>query len=245
VELRGHVDNAVWRPFWDVVFAGASGLLAIFFGAALGNVIRGVPLDAAGDFFLPLWTDFSPGPRPGILDWYTVLIAVAALVTLTVHGALWVALKVDGDPGTRARRIAQWVWPLVGVAVVAITTASFRVQPHIANSFVDRPWGYIFAALALIGLIGMLVLSRRQEDLKAFLASSLFIAAMLASAAFGVYPWLLPSNGDPALSLDIHKAASPPYALGIGLAWFIPGMLLVAGYFFYTYRSFAGKVRPE
>src|SRR5262245_52650597 len=73
VELRGHVDNPMWRSMWDVVFSGASILLAIFFGAALGNVVRGVPLRPDGYFFVPLWTDFLPGPAPGVLDIYTVL----------------------------------------------------------------------------------------------------------------------------------------------------------------------------
>src|SRR5436190_2697341 len=74
IEFRNHLDNAAWRPFWDTGFALASLLLTVFFGAALGNVIRGVPLDGAGDFFLPLWTDFTTGPEPGILDWYTILV---------------------------------------------------------------------------------------------------------------------------------------------------------------------------
>ena len=93
--------------FWDAVFAGSSALLAIFFGAALGNVVRGVPLDRAGDFFLPLWTDFPPVTEAGILDWYTVLVAIAALLTLTVHGALWLALKNRGALHARARALAS------------------------------------------------------------------------------------------------------------------------------------------
>src|SRR6476646_8860166 len=90
IEFRNHMESPVWQPFWDVVFAGSSALLAIFFGAALGNVVRGVPLDAAGEFFLPLWTNFTPGPNAGILDWYTILIGVLALAALSVHGGLWV-----------------------------------------------------------------------------------------------------------------------------------------------------------
>ena len=105
IEFRNHVESLVWHPLWDAMFAGSSALLAIFFGAALGNVVRGVPLDRAGDFFLPLWTDFTTGPDAGILDWYTVLVAIAALLTLTVHGALWLALKNRGAlharPGSR------------------------------------------------------------------------------------------------------------------------------------------------
>ena len=106
VEFRGHLAGAVWSPFWDVTFSVASTLLAVFYGAALGNVVRGVPLDAAGEFFLPLWTNFRTGAEPGILDWYTVLSGVAALAVLTVHGAVWVrsagARKLS--PGQCGRR---------------------------------------------------------------------------------------------------------------------------------------------
>src|ERR1022692_2385047 len=70
IEFRNHIQSLVWQPLWDAVFAGASALLAIFFGAALGNVVRGVPLDRSGEFFLPLWTDFTAGQETGILDWY-------------------------------------------------------------------------------------------------------------------------------------------------------------------------------
>jgi cytochrome bd ubiquinol oxidase subunit II len=97
IEFRIHIDNPVWRGLFDVLFSAASILLAIFYGAALGNVIRGVPLSQEGYFFEALWTNFRVGPNPGILDWYTVLAGVVALVTLTVHGALYVALKTEGE----------------------------------------------------------------------------------------------------------------------------------------------------
>jgi cytochrome d ubiquinol oxidase subunit II len=243
IEFRNHVQSAVWQPFWDAVFAGSSALLAIFLGAALGNVVRGVPLDASGEFFLPLWTDFTAGKEAGILDWYTVLIAVSALATLTLHGALWLALKTDGALERRARRLAGNVWWGVAAAVVAITAASFQVQPHLRESFAARPWGYVFPVLALAGLAGAKLLNGRAPA--AFLCSCLFISGMLMSAAFGVYPDVLPASSDPARSLTIHNAAAGAYGLTIGLVWFIPGMLLVAAYFTYVYRSFAGKARGE
>jgi len=107
IEFRNHVQSPVWHPLWDAGFSIASALLAIFFGAALGNVVRGVPLDAQGEFFLPLWTDWTPGKSPGILDWYTVLSGVAALAALALHGSLWVALKTKGEIESRARRAAS------------------------------------------------------------------------------------------------------------------------------------------
>ncbi|HEU5452606.1 MAG TPA: cytochrome d ubiquinol oxidase subunit II, partial [Terriglobales bacterium] len=78
IEFRVHSLSPVWRAFFDGVFSLASILLAIFFGAALGNVVRGVPLGADGYFFEPLWTEWRIGPQPGILDWYTVLAGVVA-----------------------------------------------------------------------------------------------------------------------------------------------------------------------
>src|ERR1700758_4546071 len=112
IELRSHMDNPVWRGFFDVVFSLSSALLAIFFGAALGNVIRGVPLGPDGYFFEPLWTNWRVGPNPGILDWYTVLAGVVALSTLTLHGALYVRLKTDGDLAQRTRNVVLAVWPV-------------------------------------------------------------------------------------------------------------------------------------
>src|ERR1022692_4314372 len=137
IEFRNHMQSLVWQPLWDAVFAGASALLAIFFGAALGNVVRGVPLDRSGEFFLPLWTDFTAGKETGILDWYTLLVAVAALLTLAVHGSLWVALKTEGELEGRAHRVAKNVWWLLAAWVVLITVSSFRIQPHLQESL-DR-----------------------------------------------------------------------------------------------------------
>jgi cytochrome d ubiquinol oxidase subunit II len=243
IEFRNHIESLVWQPLWDAVFAGASGMLAIFFGAALGNVVRGVPLDRSGEFFLPLWTDFAAGKETGILDWYTLLIGAAALLALTVHGALWVALKTEGEVERRARLAAKRVWWGLAVCVVGMTLCSFHVQPHLKASFALRPWGYAFPIAALVGLVGMRMLDGYREGLDAFLCSCVFLMAMLSSAAFGLYPYVLPSNGDPAFSLTVMNSAAAPYGLRIGLMWFIPGVLLAAGYFVYTYRSFAGKVR--
>jgi cytochrome d ubiquinol oxidase subunit II len=110
IELRNHIDVGVWRALLDGVFGLSSALLTIFFGAALANVLRGVPLNADGYFFLPLWTNWQPGIHPGILDWYTVIGGLVALVALTLHGALWLTIKTSGDLAQRARRIVTPLW---------------------------------------------------------------------------------------------------------------------------------------
>jgi len=245
VEFRNHLDNSVWKPFFDVVFCFASALLAIFFGAALGNVVRGVPLDSSGDFFLPLWTNWVPGPEPGILDWYTVLVAVLAYLTLAQHGALWLAYKTENGVQRRSRHVARVAWYGVVLLTVVVTIASFQIQPHLRESFAAAPAGYVFPALALIGLIGIRFMLARGDDLKAFLASVAFILGMLTSVVFGVFPMVLPSISNPAFSLTIHNAAAPEYGLKVGLMWFVPGFLLAIAYAVFLYSRFTGKVRLE
>lgn len=245
IEFRNHFDSEVWKPIWDVGFTASSALLAIFFGAALGNVVRGVPLDSSGYFFLPLWTDFTIGKDVGILDWYTVVIGVAAFLTLAMHGALWVALKTEGELEARARLLAKRIWPAVLVFTVVITILSFMVQPRLAASFREGPWGYVFPLLALVGLIGARVMNAPERARDAFLSSALYIIGMLTSAAFGLFPYVLPSNTDPSLALTVHNSAAPAYGLKVGLFWFIPGMILATTYFVYIYRHFAGKVTVE
>jgi cytochrome d ubiquinol oxidase subunit II len=246
IELRNHLDNPTWVPFWDFLFGMASLLLAVFFGAALGNVVRGVPLDERGDFFLPLWTNFNVGADVGILDWYTVLVGVLAALTLLMHGSLWVTLKTEGGLSERARGAGRMAWLGVAAMTVIVTLASFAIQPALRKAFEDRPWGYIFPALALAGLAGVFLWQRQPGgEVRAFLSSCLFIIGMLTSATQGVFPNVLPAVSGADRSLTIYNAAAPAYGLAIGFAWWIPGMIIAAGYFFFTYRRLAGKVKLE
>ncbi len=241
IEFRNHIDSPVWKPLWDAGFMFSSALLAIFFGAAIGNVVRGVPLDASRRFFLPLWTDFGVSGALGILDWYTVSVAVLVFLALLQHGALWVALKTEDEIQARARNIVRAVWFLVVGGSTLITVFSMSVQPQIQANLRAHHWGYIFPALAAAGL--MAVLSRRS--LTAFLGSCAYIVGMLTSATFGVFPYVLPARPDATFSLTIYNASTSPHGLKIGLAWWIPGMALALVYIFYTHRQFAGKVRLE
>ena len=240
IEFRNHVHSELWNGFWDVIFAGASMLLAIFYGAALGNVVRGVPIDADGYFFLPLWTNFQPGREPGIIDWYTVLIGVTAFAALTMHGALWVALKTEGELGARCKVVALRCWFVLVPLIVLVSLVSFRIQPLLLRSFEEHPWGWIFPAVSA-GCFLSVVLKRHQEK-AAFLASCGFILGLLCSAAMGLYPNLLPSNVDAARSLTVGSVSASGYGLRVGLFWFVPALVLALGYSVFVYRHFAGKV---
>jgi integrase len=136
IELRSHMKNPVRMGFFDVVFSISSILLCILFGAALGNVIRSVPLGSDGYFFEPLWANFRAGANPGILDWYTILTGVIALVTLTEHGSLYVICCRENRRRveSRARLVAQWVWPLQFVQTILGLVATGYVRPTVLDN---------------------------------------------------------------------------------------------------------------
>ena len=241
IEFRNHIKSHVWAPFWDFTFWASSLLLAVFYGAALGNVVRGVPLDASGYFFEPLWTDFRLTEQTGILDWYTVLVGLLALAALMMHGGLWVRLKTTGDVGDRAERLASWAWWAVLALTVVVTAVTFGVQPQVGANFKTWPLGLLFPLLAAGGLALIRYFLARRDEKKTFLASATYLTGMLTSVVFGVYPMVLPGR-NPAYSLTVNGAKAGAYGLKIGLIWWVIGILLATGYFVFVYRSFAGKV---
>jgi cytochrome d ubiquinol oxidase subunit II len=242
IELRVHIDDPLWRSFFDALFFLSSALLAVFFGAALANVIRGVPLQADGYFFLPLWTNWRVGLEPGILDWYTVIGGVVALVALAVHGALYLAVKTEGELQERARTFVRRFWAvLFGITVVSLV-ATIAVRSDALANYSAFPLAYAVPVVVLGSLGGMLYFCRGKSDRKAFISSCIYLAAMLVGAAISLYPRLLPSSNDLGRDITVQNALSGPYALRVGLAWWAFGMVLALVYFVVVYRMFRGKV---
>jgi len=245
IEFRAHVENPVWQSFFDVVFFAASTLLAIFFGAALGNVIRGVPLGPDGYFFEPLWTDFKVGTYPGILDWYTVMSGVIALVTLTAHGALYVAVKTEGEMSQRARKVALVMWPIQLLLTFVALVATYSIKPQVMNNYREHPIGMLVPLAVLGSLAAMIWATSQGKDKIAFGASGLYIISMLVGAAFALYPVVLPASTNPSYSLTIYNSAAAHHGLVVGITWWCLGTLLALGYFAFIFRMFRGKVRLE
>jgi cytochrome d ubiquinol oxidase subunit II len=216
IELRNHADLGVWRALLDGIFGLASALLTIFFGAALANVLRGVPLQADGYFFLPLWTNWQPGVYPGILDWYTVIGGLVALAALTLHGALWLTIKTSGDLMERARRIVAPLLLLLLALTVVSLIATIAVRPENLLNYFHYP-------------------------VKAFLSSCLYLFFMLAGACWGLYPTLLPSTTGADRDITLSGALTGSHALAVGLVWWVIGMALATTYIVFVYRKFGGK----
>jgi cytochrome d ubiquinol oxidase subunit II len=242
IELRSRISNPVWSSFWDGMFFLGSALLAIFYGAALGNVIRGAPLNAQGYFFEALWTDFNPfSANPGILDWYTILTGLLAFTALLMHGANYIAVKTEGTLNERARRLSLAGWLGTIPLALLVSIATFFVQPQVYMSFTQRPWGILFPLIGLLGLLGAGFFNLRKRDMAALLSSGTFLLGMLSTAAFSLYPIVLPAVKR-ANSLTIDNASASQYGLVVGLIWWSVGILLAVIYFVITYRRFRGKV---
>jgi cytochrome bd ubiquinol oxidase subunit II len=244
LEFRSHVADGLWRSFWDAVFAGASLLMPILLGAALGNVVRGVPLDRAGYFSIPLFTGFRVANPVGILDWYTVLVGVFVLATLAAHGALFLAWKTEGPVHDRCRRAATPLWGLATLLAVLVTGATGLVNPTIFQRLPHAPLAWVAVVLFLGGLGAVFAGLRRGRPLAAFLGSSAFIVGILAATAACVYPVMLRSTLDPEASLTALNAAAGPAGLRSGLGFLAAGLPLVALYFTVLFRHHRGKVRP-
>lgn len=241
LELRNHLDLGVWRTLLDGLFGIASGLLTIFYGAALANVIRGVPLQPDGYFFLPLWTNWRPGPHPGILDWYTVIGGLVALVALTMHGALWLTIKVSGDLEQRARRIVYPLWNAVFALTVASLIATMVVRPQTLDNYLHYPVLFVVPVGVVAALAAVRIWNGQAKPGKAFLASCGYLFFMLAGACIGLYPTLLPASTDAGLSITLDRALSGPHTLAVGLAWWLFGMTLAVAYVWFVYSRFKGK----
>jgi cytochrome d ubiquinol oxidase subunit II len=242
IEFRTHVASLVWRGLFDGFFALSSALLAIFYGAALANVIRGVPLQPDSYFFEPLWTNWRVGPQPGILDWYTAIGGLTALVALAIHGSTYVALKTSGDVNVRARRLALGLWPVLLVLTAIGLAATIYVRPAVVDNFGAHRALALIPLIVLISLGAMPLMMRRGRERDAFVSSAVFLATMLAGAAAALYPNLLPASGDAALNITISSAAAGRHALRVGLIWWSGGMFLAVGYVVFVYRMFRGKV---
>jgi cytochrome d ubiquinol oxidase subunit II len=236
VELRSHVASPLWRAFWDFIFAASSTGLALLFGVALGNVLRGVPTGGDGWFTLPLFTSFLPQAPVGLLDFYTVLVGLFAVVALAHHGALFLMWKTEGDVNLRASRAAAVLFPATVIVLLVMFAATAKIL-----DFAPTGRALPFVGVAILALLATRIFRRSGRERSAFIASGVFLVLALAAVAATLYPTMLRSV-DGAHDLTAYDAAARPYALSSVLAWIPLALLLVVGYFAVLFRIHRGKV---
>ena len=253
LELRGQIHNKLWEAVWDKAFGVASFLLALFFGIAMGNVVRGVNLGMVENgisaheahyFFLPLWNpSFSPtAAHLGIIDWFTILLGLVAVVILTIHGANWIIYKTNSDLNNKLRTVI-FKLNFVLLALVILSLVVWHViAPRPFHNFIETPWLWIFPLLTLIGLFGLFLIKTFKKEGAGFIFSSLFILGGFASTAASIFPKLLPSTNTVNPALTIYNVAADEYGLSVGIYWFIIALILLIAYIFIQYRVIKGKM---
>ena len=243
IEFRSHVADPLWRAFWDIAFCVTSALLPVLFGAALGNVIRGVPLTADGWFQLALFTDFSTRAPVGILDWYSVLAGVFALVALSAHGATFLAWRTAGAVHERSVRLAAVLFGAVALLWPLATWATLTVRPELLAALPVRPLAWAGLGLAVGGIITVFVATGRGRSLVAFLGSCGFLAGMLGATAACLFPAILPAiAGAAGPAITAYDGGGTADGLRTALGWWGVGMPLVITWFAVLYRLHRGKV---
>lgn len=217
MELRGHFPSAIWRDFWDFCFSASSVLLIFLFGVTLGNLVRGVPLDAAGYFI---------GTFSLLLNPFALSVGALAITVLAMHGALFAMLRVSGAPVTRARTVVAWAAPAAFVLYLAATVEVFSmVDPHIVSSPL-----VLVPIIGLASLAGETISALRGHARTAFGLSCAFLISLLTGAAAAMYPYVLPGLPQRAAGLSIAASSPSPVALSSALAVSIVGLCIVVAY---------------
>ena len=230
-EFRSKVDSAAWRRCWDVAFGVGSALPALLFGVAVGNVLRGLDMDASG----------VTTTLPGLLNPFALLIGLLGLAMFVLHGASYLGLKTEGALQDRMRRVASASW-VVFIALYAVSTAAaYAVSPYLFEHWFESPLTWLFFALLLASCITGPIAIRDMRFGRGLVASAVATLSIIALAAVGMYPRLVPSRPDLANSLTIYNAASTPRTLTTMLVIALIGMPLVIVYTVLIYRAFRGK----
>jgi cytochrome d ubiquinol oxidase subunit II len=245
IEARGHVRDALWREGWDFAFAASNLLLALLIGVALGNLLRGEPLDAEGNFSLPFFTDFGVRGAVGILDWYTVSIGVFIVTLFAAHGASYLAWKTEGAVHDRSVRLARRLWPLVLCLLLGTAVETAAVRPEILTAMIHRPFAWLGVAGVAVGGLAALVGQWRGRERTAFTGSCGLIGSLMAAGAVGVFPVILRSTGGAGPSVTAYSGAADAHGLRWALLWWPLAFVLAIGYFLFISRYYRGKVRVE
>ncbi|MCL2332439.1 MAG: cytochrome d ubiquinol oxidase subunit II [Actinomycetia bacterium] len=234
LEFRHH-DRA-WAKLHDACFFLGSLVPALLFGVAVGNVVRGLPLNPAGDY---------TGGFFALLNPFALFIGVLGLTQFILQGLTWLGYKAPTDSGVYQRvKKLQPVFALVVIVVTAIAClmALLWVKPQTVGGF-PAVLRWVSLVLILVGSTASLALSKQGRDLAAFIASSVNCVALVIVFATTIYPNLIPASSGP--SITIASAGGSDTALLAMTIIAAIGVPLVLFYHFLSYRAFRGRVTTD
>ncbi len=241
VEYRGKHDAPRWRSFWDWAMTIASLTGSFLFGLAFGNIFRGLDFDASG----------YHGTFGGLWNGYGILTGVLFVLVFLQHGALWLAVKSEGELTARAQRLAGRLWWVL-LAVAAIFLVASAFASTLIGNYLAHPVLFAVPLLAVIALVveRLLIVTsdehrRHPRLLGAFFASCATILLVVATGLVGLYPNLIPSSVVPAASLTIFNSSSGAYTLRVMTVVACIFVPIVIVYQLLVYRFFRGRVTRD
>ncbi len=228
IEYRNKETDPAWRRRWDLVHTVSAAVPALLWGVAFGNIVRGVPIDAAHNYTGSFFTLLNP---------YALLGGLTTLSVFTLHGAVFLAAKTEGMLRERARRQVAWLGPIAAACAVAFLTWTLVRLGSSADQF---GVALAVATVAAIALLGGLFATAKGRDGWAFAGTGLAIVATTAALFLTLHPDVMPSTTDPAYSLTVANASSSHYTLTV-MSWvaliFTPLVLLYQGWTYWVFRK--------
>jgi cytochrome d ubiquinol oxidase subunit II len=219
---------------WDVAFSLGSVLSAFLIGVAMGNIVRGIPLDADHEF---------AGTLVGLLNPYSIVMGITTVLLFTMHGAIYIVMKTEGELQAKVR---SWVPTLIGLFLAAyfiFNLYTFIDVTRIIDLVRDRWWIFIVATAGILIVLNIPREFARGREFHAFVSSCAGMALMMATFGLSYFPYMVYSNPHPENSLTILNAASTPKTLGIMLIIACLGIPVVLAYTASIYYIFRGKTK--
>jgi len=236
IEFRSKEPMAWWRWMWDIAFSVGSILAAVLLGVTAGNIAWGIPVDERGEF---------AGSFLGLLNPYALLAGVTTLALFTMHGAIYLHLKTEGEMQARVR---AWIRPSIIFFILSyalLTLATLLYAPHAADRVREQPVLFVVVALTVLAIANIPREIFHGRHGWAFVSSCATIALVMSLFAINLYPNMLYSASAPENSLTIYNGASSEKTLTIMLVIAVLGMPVVLAYTISIYWIFRGKVQLD
>ena len=232
-EFRSKIDSPRWRGRWDWIIFFGSLIPALLWGVAICNLLHGVPIDADMTYVGSFFTLLNP---------YALVGGVATVVLFTLHGAVFLALKTDGDIRHRARAVASKLWlPATGlVFLLALLTA--LMTDVLARLGYDPG---VVPATAVASLLLVRYFINKEREGWAFILTGVSIAFNIITVFMGLFPRLMVSSLNPEWSLTIHNASSSPYTLKVMTIVALTLVPFVLAYQAWSYWVFRRRLTVE
>jgi cytochrome d ubiquinol oxidase subunit II len=237
IEFRA-LDGKLGKVY-DIMFFIGSGLPALLFGVAVGNVLEGIPLDAAGNYIgIPLF---------GLLRPFPLVCGVVGLAVMLLQGASWQALKQPVGSAVRERAVRlRSTFLIIALAAFIVASVLYLIWPlgYSTGEGLLLVLRFVFVAVLLVGFIATFVTHSKGNDLLTFVCASIAPVALIGLTAASLFPYLIPSIST-GPSITVASAGGSDLALTAMTIIACIGVPLVLVYHVIIYRTFRGRLKEE